>query len=366
MDQNIPRDDASGAQPPADSGGETTAWNQAPGQDQSAPVAGSGQQPPVDQAAWSPAQPANPADTQPYTAPQPQSATYSGQPAPAADAQQQYAQQAYAQQQYAQQPYAQQPAQDPAAYAQQQGQQPQYQQPQYYDPNAPQQPQYQQPQYYDPSVYQQPGYYDQSAYGQQQQYQQGAYQQPPAQPYAYAQPGQEPWPGQDAYYDQGATGYGRSFIAVLAAFALLTWGIAIAMGGGLVLWTNSVLDLVGDATLSAEMTELVNDAENSIVAVGGILIILGIMHMIGAVGILAHRNWGRAFGIVLGLLGVVLGLGIIFAAVGFEALDVGLETAMDGEEASLAGGIFVFATYLLILVAMFTGKRQFRKKGVQS
>ena len=50
-------------------------------------------------------------------------------------------------------------------------------------------------------------------------------------------------------------------------------------------------------------------------------LILGIIFMIGAVGVLAHRRWGRAFGIVLGLLGTMLGIGIIFAAVGFEILD---------------------------------------------
>ncbi len=388
MDQNIPRDDAAGAQPPADPGsGDAAAWNQAPAQDQPQAAAGGNQEVTAEQAAWSadaayqqqqqPQQaappPAQPVDTQAYTAPEPQSATYSEQPAPAADPQQQpqqpqqqgydqaaYAQQQqYQQQQYQQQQYQQQQSYDQTAYGQQQ--QPQ-QQPQYYDPNAyGQQPQ--QPGYYDQSAYgQQPGYYDQSAYGQQQ----GNQQQQPGQPYAYAQPGQEQWPGQEVY-DQSVGGYNRSFIAVLAGWAMLTWGLVIAMVGGLVIWTNSILSHITDAgiSLSAEMTDLVQKADESIVATGGILLILGIVHMIGAVGIWAHRRWGRAFGIVLGLLGVLTGVGIMFAAVGFEAIDVGLDVAMKGEESSLAGGFFVFATYLLILVGMIVGRRQFKKKGVE-
>ncbi len=219
--------------------------------------------------------------------------------------------------------------------------------------------------YYDQSAYgQQPGYYDQSAYGQQQ-YQQQGYPPQAAQPYAYAQPGQEPWPGQEQAYDQAAGGYGRSFLAVLAAWVLLTWGLVFAVIGGLVLWANSITDLIGDADLSTEMMDLVQQADEQIVAVGGIALILGIIQLIGAVGIFGHRRWGRAFGIILGLLGVLAGLGMFTIAVGFESLDVGFDTALKGEEVSAGGSLVVFITYLLVLVAMFVGKRQFRKTGVQ-
>ena len=124
---------------------------------------------------------------------------------------------------------------------------------------------------------------------------------------------------------------------------------------------------MADLTLSAEVTDLVERADEQIVATGGILLIIGIMMMIGAVGILAHRKWGRAFGIVLGLLGTLLGIGIIFAAVGVEILDgVDVGTVIEGEEASLGAGIFVTATFLLIFLGMFIGRRQFKKKGVAS
>lgn len=370
MDQNTSRDDASGTQPPSDA-------NQRPAQDQSHGAPGGGPDAAAEYAAWSADaayQQQQQADTQAYAAPEPQSATYSD-PAPQAADQgytqphqqpQGYDQAAYQQQQ--QQQYQQPQGYDQAAYQQQQ--QPQYQQPQYqqpqqppYDQGAYQQQQYQQPQYYDQSAYgQQPGYYDQSAYGQQ----------PPPppgyqQPYAYAPQGQQqPWPGDAQYWEEGATGYGRSFIAVLAGFAMLTWGIVIAVGGGLVLWTNDLLGHLEGVTLSAEATNLVQQADEQVVATGGILLILGIVLFIGAIGVLAHRKWGRAFAIVLGLLGTLLGIGIIMAAVGFEAMDVGLDTALTGEEASLGAGVFITATFLLIFLAMFVGRRHFKKRGLEA
>jgi hypothetical protein len=339
MDQNTPRDEATGAQPPADAGtNDASAWNQAPPQDQSQAAAGGGQEAAAEYAAWSAdatyqqqqqQAAAQQADTQAYAAPEPQSATYSD-PAAAAG-QQQHAQQ--------QQPQG----YDQAAYAQQQQQQ------------------QQQPQYYDQSAYpqQQPGYYDQSAYGQQQYPPQG---QAP-QPYAYAQP------GQDQYYDQSqASGYNRSFIAVLAGWVMLTWGFVFGMIGALVLYFQGITEWLPDLTLTADVSELIADveaADESIFALGGIFLIIGIVQIIGAVGIFGHRRWGRAFGIVLGLLGILGALGIFTISAGFEAMDVGLNEAIKGEGASIAASLFVLGCYGLIFLAMFIGRRHFTKKGVE-
>jgi hypothetical protein len=367
MDQNTPRDEATGAQPNAGSGsGDTSAWNQAPPQDQSAQAPGGNQEAAAEYAAWSAdaTYQQQPADTQAYAAPEPQSATYSEQPAaqqPQQGYQQPqpgYDQQAYQQQQYQQQQQPPQPGYD------------QQQQQQYYDQSAygqQQQPGYpQQPQYYDQSAYGQqqpgyplqPGYYDQSAYGQQQ----PGYPQQPAQPYAYAQP------GQDQYYAQGEGGYNRSFLAVLAGWVLLTWGFVWGIAGALVLYAQSITDWVGDLALSADVDQLIADVEageERIFAFGGILVIVGIIHLVGAIGIFGHRRWGRAFGIVLGLLGILAALGIFTVSSGFEAMDVGLTEAIKGEEASVAASVFVLACYGLVFIAMFAGRRHFKKRGVE-
>ena len=358
MDQNNPPNDASGTQPGAGSGsGDTSAWNQAPPQDAAQPAGGGNQDAAAEYAAWSAdasykQQATDAADTQAYAAPEPQAATYSD---PAA-AQQQYQQPqpGYDQQQYQQPQYYDQ---------QQQYQQPQYQQPQPgYDQSAygqqPQQ-QYQQPQYYDQSAYgQQQGYYDQSAYGQ---YQQQGYPQQPAQTYAYAQP------GQDQYYAQGEGGYDRSFAAVLAGWVLLTWGFVWGIAGALVLYAQSITDWVANVPLSADVETLIADieaTEDRIFAFGAILVIIGIIHLIGAIGIFGHRRWGRAFGLVLGLLGILAALGIFTISAGFEAMDVGIEAAMEGEEGSVAASLFVLGCYLLVFLGMIIGRRHFKKKGV--
>jgi hypothetical protein len=373
MDQNNSRDEATGAQPPAESGnGDAAAWNQAPQQGQPQPAAGAGQEAAAEHAAWSAdasyqqqaVPPAQPSDTQAYAAPEPQSATYSEQPA----AQQPVAQQPVAQQpqQGYQQPYDQQPYDQQQAYQQQQQQpydQQAYQQQQgYQQPYDQQQQQQQQPGYYDQSAYgQQPGYYDQSAYGQQPQ--QG-YQQQPGQPYAYAQPGQ----GQDQYYAQGEGGYNRSFLAVLAGWVMLTWGFVWGIIGALVLYFQNFTDWLPDVTFSADVEEAMANIEavdERILAAGGIALIIGIIHLVGAVGIFGHRRWGRAFGLVIGLLGILAALGIFTISAGFEAMDVGLDEAIKGEGSSLAASFFVLGCYGLIFLGMILGRRHFQKKGVE-
>jgi len=155
---------------------------------------------------------------------------------------------------------------------------------------------------------------------------------------------------------------------VLAGWVLLTWGFVFGIAGALVLYAQSITDWVGDLTLSTDVTNLIADVESadqSIFAFGGILVIIGIIQVIAAVGIFGHRRWGRAFGIVLGLLGILGALGIFTISAGFEAMDVGLTDAIKGEENSVAASLFVLACYGLVFIGMITGRRHFRKKGVQ-
>ena len=135
------------------------------------------------------------------------------------------------------------------------------------------------------------------------------------------------------------------------------------------LYAQSLTDWIGDLALSADVDQLIADVEateDRIIGFGGILVIIGIIHLIGAIGIFGHRRWGRAFGIVLGLLGVLGALGIFTISAGFEAMDVGLTQAIEGEEASVAASLFVLGCYLLVLVGMFAGRRHFKKKGVEA
>ena len=178
-----------------------------------------------------------------------------------------------------------------------------------------QQPYGQQPAqpYYDPSAYgQQPSYYDQQAYAQQQW--QGY--PPPTQPYAYAQPGQPPWPAEApvlGHNRQVATvGPSRSsWPASCCSRGASSSRSAEASSCGWATWTSVVKDL----TLSAETMDLVaefNKQANRLRRAPA----HPRHHAVHRwVGILAHRSWGRAFGVVLGLLGTILGIGLVISSV---------------------------------------------------
>jgi hypothetical protein len=389
MDENTPQGEGtSGQVPPIDpASGQGQPWDQQPpAANEDAPVADQaaaaapGQEAAAEYAAWStdasyqnpdpsgqPAAQAPDASTA-FVAPEPQAVTYQEQPPqdqPPNDQQQQ--QQAYEQQQQAyaqQQAYEQQYAQQQQQYAQQQQQYEQYQQQQQqagYEPQQQQPPgsdqQQQQPGY---EQQQQPGYYQQPQQGyQQQQYQQ------PAQPYAYAQPNQQGWPADPNYWDQGSTGYGRSFLAVLAGFVLVTWGIMLAVAGGLLMFLDDVgtyLPTFENATTQQAIDDILAEATGP----GGVGLMLGILLAIGAVGIWAHRNWGRAIGVVIGLLGTVLGIAMLVSSIAFDIPDLFKSSGDFVGDQELGISLVVLFSFLLVFLAMFVGKRHFRKKGVST
>ena len=392
MDENVPQGEGSSGQvPPIDpDGGQGRPWDQQPqaasqdmtGADQAA-AAVPGQEAAAEYAAWSsdasyqnpdpsgqPAAQAPDASTA-FAAPEPQAVTYQEQPPqdqqPYDPQQQQQAyeqqQQAYEQQQQAyaqQQAYEQQYAQQQAQYAQQQQQYEQFQQQQQqpppgYDPA-------QQPPGYDQQAYdaQQAGYYQQPQQGYpQQQYQQ------PAQPYAYAQPNQQGWPADPNYWDQGGVGYGRSFLAVLAGFVLVTWGIILAVSGGMLMFLDDVgtyLPTFENAATQDAIDEILADATGP----GGVAVMLGIILAIGAVGIWAHRKWGRAIGVVIGLLGTVLGIAMVVSSVAFDVPDLFKSSGDFVGDQELGISLVVLFSFLLVFLAMFVGRRHFRKKGVSA
>jgi hypothetical protein len=86
--------------------------------------------------------------------------------------------------------------------------------------------------------------------------------------------------------------------------------------------------------------------------------------MIGGVGILAHRSWGRAFGIVLGFLGTIWGIGMVLTAVNLDIGDFSIQGALAEDQSALAFALIVFLCFALIFLAMFVGRRHFRRRGV--
>ena len=114
----------------------------------------------------------------------------------------------------------------------------------------------------------------------------------------------------------------------------------------------------------AEALDLVAEFNKQATAYGAILLIIGIVQLIGGVGVLAHRSWGRAFAIVLGLLGTIWGIGLLLTSVRFDIGDMSVQGALAGEESAVAMATIVLVCYLLVFLAMFVGRRHFRRRGV--
>ena len=153
-------------------------------------------------------------------------------------------------------------------------------------------------------------------------------------------------------------------MSVLAGFLLLTWGVLFAIGGAWLAWFGSLTDVLADQNLTAQVMDLVAEVDKQRTAAGLIVLMLGIMQMAGALGILAHRTWGRAFGIVLGLLGTIWGVAMVVSALRTTVGGYDIDGALADHEYAMGFGILVLVTYLFTFLAMYVGRRHFRRKGV--
>jgi len=153
-------------------------------------------------------------------------------------------------------------------------------------------------------------------------------------------------------------------LAVAAGAVLLAWGIVFAVAGGAVMFMGNLDRFVEGLTLTAQQLDLVAEFNKAAFSYGAILLIIGIIQFIGGVGVFAHRSWGRAFAVVLGLLGVLWGIGLVVSSLNLRFGDVAIDGALADNRAALAFAVIVLVTYLIVFLAMFLGRRHFRRKGI--
>ncbi|MEA2622759.1 MAG: hypothetical protein QOH61_1669 [Chloroflexota bacterium] len=259
-------------------------------------------------------------------------------------------------------------------------------------PPAYQQPAFQQPAYpaaappaYPTGGYQQPGYPQQPAYPQQPgypvgtqpppQYQQPAY--PQAPPQYQQQPGYPPAPGYppqaqppgawgqapapNYWVTAEATQYGKgnSVLAIIAGVPLLLYGLLVTLAGAAILVVRSLLDdaitsAIGDGSLTATDARTLRDV---IVGVAVVILIIGILHLLAAIGIWAHKGWGRWLGIIFGVIGTLIGLA---ALVGVRATP-----GVTGSRGSdLGSSLLILVPYAFVLIAMIVGGAHFARRRI--
>jgi hypothetical protein len=222
--------------------------------------------------------------------------------------------------------YAPQPPPAPGGFPPQQGYPPGYQPPTY------QQPTYQQPQF------QQPGYPP-------------GYQYPPG----YPQPG---------YAQQWAApaeaGYGNNVLVILGALWLLIAGLVTTLIGVVLLIGGRLLEQVGGDALTTAVG-------GSLTIVAAVLLVVGILHLLSAIFIWAHRSWARFIGILLAALGTLAGLGILFVTVNRVTLSdgtvIGPPPGGVQTTALIVNGI-PFALYAITLLALLVGGGHFSRRRV--
>jgi hypothetical protein len=188
----------------------------------------------------------------------------------------------------------------------------------------------------------------------------------PAYPSATQQPEQPAYPPQ---YQQPASAWGQSSVeteprdhahslgVALASLFLGFWGLLFTLVG--------ILFLVG----GEGFTELIRndpqlegidpaqiDQVMSAFGVGAVIMLLiGIPHLLAAVGAPLHKGWARWMGVIVSVLGILLGVLILSSG--------SSSTVVSGQRVTVSPvgpALFLIVPYTLSLLALIFSRRHFR------
>lgn len=140
----------------------------------------------------------------------------------------------------------------------------------------------------------------------------------PGAPWAH-QPAPYGWPAGAGFWPEP----GSSPIAVIAGTVLLIAGalmtlfglILIAVGAGGGAYLDAAAEEAGMPGSGAALGTI-------LVVMAVVVLALGVLQMIAAIGVFTHKEWARWLGIALATLGLLLGLLAVFGSVGQPTADV--------------------------------------------
>lgn len=178
-----------------------------------------------------------------------------------------------------------------------------------------------------------------------------------------APPGQ--WQGQPGQQWQGQPGWGpppgffeaeypTSAMVAIAGVILFVFGLFVTLigVGGLALGS-----LINEALLEFGPIDApgfdVGAISGVIVVIFGIFLLLGILHLVSAIGVFVHKQWARIVAIVLSILGALLGLVSVVVAVDTRG-------RADGSELGVA--VVIAFGYGFSLFALIAGGGHFRRR----
>jgi hypothetical protein len=139
--------------------------------------------------------------------------------------------------------------------------------------------------------------------------------------------------------------YGSSIWAIIAGIALLIWGL---------LWTlvGVVGLLFGNAANNIPGVPVGFDVGGFLAVIGIVFLVIGILHLIAAIFIWAHRDWARYLGLALAVLGTRFGLLSLPAA-------LSPSSAQDG---GIGGVLLLLVPYAVALIGLILGGDHFRRR----
>jgi len=118
---------------------------------------------------------------------------------------------------------------------------------------------------------------------------------------------------------------------VFAAVVLLVFGVAQLVGGALgTVFVASLRRAFGQALRDAGLRIEATALTSVLAAVFVVLLLVGVLHVVAAAGVLAHRNWGRVLGLLLGALGVLIGAILLYRAIDVRVVRAPLVLAAAG------------------------------------
>jgi len=181
-----------------------------------------------------------------------------------------------------------------------------------------------------------------------QQPQAGWQQQPQWQP-------QQGW-GQPGYWP-AAPEYPNNPLVVVAGIILVVFGVLATLIGlfGMVVGSFAATLIEEYLPPEAALEFDFRAFATFLLLIFGIILVVGILHFLSAIGIFMHKGWARAIGIVLAVLGLLLG---VVGAVGVAQAAVSAAEA--GSEAVVP--VIVAISYGLTLFALIAGGNHFRRR----
>ena len=183
----------------------------------------------------------------------------------------------------------------------------------------------------------------QQPYAQQQPYGQQYPQQPYGQPYGQA-------------YGAPALPYSTSPVAWFAGLLLLVFGLGvIALGVFTITQGQEIARFIDRNDIAIFGSTLSRDTLRSVLSPSpGILIVVGVLHLLAGLGVFSHRSAGRWFGFLLALVGLLVSVVAVSLAL---ALSGGFSVAAIICVVLLVG-------YALICLALLAGGKHFHRQTV--